>query len=656
MVEVPSPTSLVRFGVFELDRRSGELRKAGVRISLQEQALQVLTLLLERPGDLVTRDELRQRLWPDGTVVDFEHGLNAVVNRLRDTLGDSADSPRFIETLPRRGYRFVAPIERDRTPSPAVEAAPGASTEPSREFSTSAVAATIAPSSQRSASRRTRVAIGMVVVATIASAGAWKWLAGGAPISRVTLAVLPFKNLGSDPEREYLADGLTGETSASIAQIDPERLSVKGRTLRYKGTTKTVAEIGQELSVDYLLESAIRAEGARLRVTAALIRVRDQEYVWSQTYEREPASLLGLQKELSTAIAEQVRLRLSADRLSGIGRRQTQDAGAFDEYLRGRYLRDKRTPQANALALQHFERAVARDPNYALAWCELAATYAVSAINGDARPLEVWPRARDAATRAVRANPNLAESQLTAANISWWFDWDWRAAEAGTRRGIVLDPSNATAHLTLGHMLSQQGRHSEAASEVRRAQDLDPLSPLIHALSSQVAFQARDYPSAVDHARRTILVNSQFWIGYMQLGQAYERTGESDLALEALRDATRFSGGNSKAVSLRGYVLAKTGRIAEAREVLRTLEAVARERYMPPYAIALVHAGLGEREAMFDWLDKAYVARDVHLIFLPVDPKWDPYRTDARFQALVTRCGFTPTAATPAHTAITLTG
>jgi Flp pilus assembly protein TadD len=261
-------------------------------------------------------------------------------------------------------------------------------------------------------------------------------------------------------------------------------------------------------------------------------------------------------------------------------------------------------------------------------------------LNGDARPLEVWPRARDAATAAVRSNASLGEAQIAVGYLNWVLDWDWRAAETAFRLAIHLDPSNATAHRSLGHALSQSGLHAEAEAAMRRTRELEPLEPVTYALSAQVAFQARQYSAAVEHARRAILIDSQFWIGHMQLGQAYEQMGQPELALAALTDAARFSGSNSKVTSLRGYILAKTGRFNEAREVLRRLEADS-EGYVPPVAIALVHAGLGEREAVMEWLGKAYDARDVHLIYLPVDPKWDSIRDDSRFQALLTRCGFT---------------
>jgi TolB-like protein/Flp pilus assembly protein TadD len=484
--------------------------------------------------------------------------------------------------------------------------------------------------------------IALAVVAMVVGIVAWTRFDGNARGARVTLAVLPFEYLGNDPERAYLAAGLTEETSASLAQIDIERLIVKGRTLSYKGTAKTAVQIGQELSVDYLVESTIRAEGGRLRVTATLIRVRDQEHVWSRFYDREPTSLLGLQQELSTSIAEQIRLQLSPEYLRGVRQRQTRNADAYDAYLRGRYFQSRRTPVMTARAIQHYERAVALDSNYALAWSALASTYAASALNGDARPVEVWPRARDAAARALLADANLAEAQMAVGYVNWLLDWDWKAAEAAYRGAVRLDPSNAAAHRSLGHALSQAGQHTEAESAMRRMRDLEPLEPLSFALSSQVAFQARQYAAAAEHARQAVLLDSEFWIGFMQLGQAYEQMGQTDLALAALTDAARFSGSNSKASSLRGYLLAKSGRANEAREVLRRLESDSRERYVPPVAMALVHAGLGEGEAVFEWLAKAYDTRDVHLIYLPVDPKWDPYRADPRFEALLRRCGFAP--------------
>ena len=628
----PDQSRTLRFGDFELDPAAFELRRDGRVVRLGRQPMDVLLLLIERRGQLVSRAEIIDRLWGKDVFVDVDTGVNTAISKIRQALRDSAEAPLFVETVPGRGYRFVAAIE-DARPAPLppqADAIPDATPD--------AAPARVAP--QTGSRRRLLLAAAMLILAaTAAGGGLWFYAARSAP-DRVSLAVLPFVNLGNNPEHQYLADGFTDETAASLAQVDPEHLSVKGRTLRYKGTDKSVAEIGRELVVDYLLESSILIEGSRARVTAKLIRVRDEEHVWSQSYEREPTSFIAFQQELSTAIAEQIRLRLPADRVTGIGRRQTRDPEAYDAYLRGRHFQSLRTPESTARAVELFERAVALDPDYALAWAALSFTRAAGTINSDTRALDVWPLARDAAAQAIRANPGLAEAQLATGYVNWLLAWDWRRAEAAFREATRLDPSSAEAYRLLGHLLSQLGRHGEAAAAMRRARQLDPVAALEIALSSQVAFQARDYATALTYARQAILLESRLWIGYMQLAQAYEQLGEDTLALEALADATRLSGGNSKTVALRGYILGKTGRTGEAREVLNLLAAAAKERYVPPSAFAMVHAGLGNADAMFDWLNKAVDAQDVHLIFLPVDAKWDRYRADARFAALLARCNF----------------
>jgi TolB-like protein/DNA-binding winged helix-turn-helix (wHTH) protein/Flp pilus assembly protein TadD len=654
-----------RFGDCELDVAAYELRRRGRPVKLGRQPMDLLILLVEGRRQLVSRSDIVDRLWGKDVFVDVDTGVNTAISKIRQALRDSPEAPAFVETVPGKGYRFIATVETvfpstdlasggpepDLSPTrrevsgngsePAQpHAQPAAAPSTSAESAVARTVETIGPSGSRSGSR-SRLAVGLSIVVVAIAIVAFTRLKGGGVGSSVTLAVLPFANLGSDPEREYLAAGLTDETSASLAQIDPAHLSVKGRTLRYKGTTKTAAEIGQELSVDYLVESSIRAEGARLRVTVTLIRVRDQEHVWSQFYDREPTSLLGLQQELSTAIAEQVRLRLSPDRMSGLGRRQTQNEEAYDAYLRGRYQINRRTPDGNARAIELFNRALAIDPNYALAWSDLAFAYGAGTINGDARPADVGPRARAAALNAVRANPDLSEAQLARGYDLWMIEWDWKAAESALRLAVDLDPSNATAHRILGHALSQFGQQAEADTAMRRARELDPLDATNRGLSSVVAFQGRDAAAAIEHARRAISLDPGLWIGYIGLGQAYELAGDHALALEALADAARLpGGGNSKVLSLKGYILARMGRADAAREVLATLEALSRERYVPPYASALVYAGLGEREAMFDALEKAYAVRDVHLIYLPVGAQWDPYRTDPRFVDLLARCGF----------------
>jgi TolB-like protein/Flp pilus assembly protein TadD len=570
------PTFVGRFGAFSLDAGQFELRRDGRTVKLERQAMELLILLVERRGRLVSRPEIVRHLWGDAVFVDVDTGVNTAISKIRQALRDSAEAPTFIETVQGKGYRFIAPVEA----------------------------------------------------------------VSGPPTTAATIAVLPFENLTSVPDSEYLAAGLTEETSASLAQIDPAHLSVRGRTLRYKGTTKTVAEIGHELSVDYLVASSIRAEGIRLRVTVILIRVSDQEHVWSQSYEREATSLLGLQQELSEAIAQQIRLRLSPDRINGLGRRQTKIADAYDTYLRARFQAHRRTADGNARAIELYKRAIEIDPGYALAWADLAFTYAGACINGDAPPAVAGPRAREAAQKAVEANSNLSEAQLALGYGLWLIDWKWQASEAALQRAVDIDPSNVAAFRILGHALSQSGQHDKAAAAMRRSCELDPVDGLSRALSSQVAFQARDVAAAGDHARHAIALEPGLWIGHIELAQAYDGAGDHELALQAVADAVRFSGGNSKAVALRGYILARMGRVDAVREVMRGLDSMSNERYVPPFAMALVCAGLGDREAMFDFLDKAFAARDVHLMYLPVDMKWDTYRTDRRFGDLLVRCGF----------------
>jgi TolB-like protein/DNA-binding winged helix-turn-helix (wHTH) protein len=670
-LRLPDSAGTFRFLDFELDVGAYELRRHGRPVRIERQPMDLLLLLVERRRQLVSRGEIIDRLWGKDVFVDVETGVHTAIRKVRQALRDSPDAPTCVETVPGKGYRFIATVEIAGAPNDPVALSPTpppppdpAADAPLPEPSPEPLPAEVSPLAASGASTdaspllavpasfSSLAVIGLLVglVVTGLLVGAWMWMRTprdtGSRTAPLTLAVLPVTNLSGDPAREYLAEGLAEETAASLGQIDPEQMGVVARssTLRYRGTTKSAAEIGRDLGADYLVESSLRAEGSRLRVTSTLVRVRDQVQVWSQSYDREPTSLLGLQRELSIAIAEQIRLRLSPGRLEALARRQTQSPDAYDLYLRGRNFENQRTPVTTQRAIEYYTRATEVDPDYALAWAAIARVLAAGIINGDASPVEVLPRAREAAARAVETGPATAETQFALAYLKWCCEWDWPGDEAGLRRGLALDPRSAISHLTLGHELSQMGRHGEALLSTRRARELDPLSATITALSSHVAFQARDYRTALEYAGQAIVLDPEFWIGHMVRGQALEQLGEHESALEALTTAARFSGQNSKPLSLRAYILAKTGRADEARAMLRTLEDVAKTKYVPPYAMALIHAGLGERESVFVWLERAYTARDMHLIFLPVDPKWDAYRADPRFEALVVRCGFRRTA------------
>lgn len=640
-----SSPATYRFRGFELDVAAYELRREGQVILLERQPMDLLILLVERRRQLVSRRDIVDRLWGKGVFVDVEMGINTGIRKIRSALGDSPDTPTFVETVPRRGYRFIAPVELLTELRDAAVATSDSAALPTKtrlEEPRSDVPRVRSPARLLLA----LTLLALLLVAGVLALRAWRGNQGA--ISRVTLAVLPFDNLSGDPGREYMADGLAEDISVSLGRIDPDHLGVVARTstLAYKRTTKSAAAIGREIGADYLVESAIRAEGGRLRVTAKLIRAADQVQVWSESYDREPDSMLGLQQELSAAIAEQIRLRLSPERLDALERRHTRNAEAYDLYLRGHSFANQRTPATTLRAVDYFERATRLDPDYALAWAGLAMTLAASAINSDAPPLEVSPRAREAATRSVRADPNLAEAQHALGYVNWLLQWNWPAAEAAFRRAVTLDPRYAVAHRSLGHALSQMGRHGEASLSMKRARDLDPLYAMTHAMSSHVAFQARDYTAALELARQAIALDPEFWIGHMVLAQAHLEVGDIRAALNASTVATRFSGHNSKPLALRGYAFARAGRPAEALEVLNALEEASLTRYVPPYAMALVNAGLNRRDAAFDGLERAYRGRDVHLIFLTVDPKWDPFRSDPRFEGLLERCGFTRAAST----------
>ena len=615
--------------------------------------MDLLILLVARRGQLVSRGQIVDTLWGKDVFVDVENGINTAIRKLRQALRDAPDAPTFIETVPGKGYRFIATVESqsDTGPSPPAEALPSvASVDLSSAGAGTASAEGAAGVPQEGVGARVggrsggaRLALTAVMVAALAAVLLWAWKRPAESGTRVTIAVLPFDNLNRDATIDYLATGLTEDTIVSLGRIDPERVSVIGRTsiIVYTGTRKSLAEIGRELGADYLVESSLRAESSHLRITARLIRVGDQVQIWSESFDRNTGSILGLQQEISSAIAEQVRTRLSPARQLTLARRHTQNAEAYDFFLRGRHFMSQRTPEAMKLAIESLQRATDADPSYSLAWADLALAYGSSPVNSDVDPRRVSPLVRDAAARAVAANPDLAEAQHARGQVDWAFEWDWPAAEAAFRRAIELDPSYSFVHLVLAHLLSQTGRHVEAEPFMRRARELDPLNPLPNALSSQVAFQARDYAGALQHANRAIALDQEFWIGHQMRGQALEGLGDHELALKALATAARISGQNSKPISLTGYILGRSGRTAEARDVLGALETASRQRYIPPYALALVHAGLGEADAAFEWLDRAYAARDVHLMFLTVDVKWDRYRSDPRFGDLLARCGFT---------------
>ncbi|MDH4109675.1 MAG: winged helix-turn-helix domain-containing protein [Gammaproteobacteria bacterium] len=606
-----------RFGDFELDIDALQLRSQGAPVRLERRPMDLLILLVRNHGRLVTREEIIAALWPTRVIIDFDSGLNTLVRKVRNALGDSPDEPRFVETVPGRGYRFVAEV----TPaaSPGTVAAAGAVPEPSP--------------------RRLRpsfAVLGLLVIALAGALIAWQLYREPAP---ARIAVLPFENLTGSDEFDYLASGLAEETSATLGHVDPENLRVIGvvSARAMAGSALPVGDVGRELGVDFIVLSSLRLDRPRVRVTSRLIRTADGEQVWAASFDRELTNVLGLQSELSVAIAEQVRQRLSPDVLEAIARRQTSSPAAYELYLKGIYHWAQLSPDSIRRGLEFFEQAVTEDPTYALAWAGIAQVLSSSTINADARPADVVPIARAALEQALRYGADLAEVQYAQGYINVFVDWDFHAAEQATRRAVELDPNSAIAHMLLGLVLAQSGNHVEAAAMLRRARELDPLFPLTFANSANAARQAGDPALALEYARQAVAIGPEFWVGYLHLGATLSAMGDYEAALEAFSAAERYSGGNSKTQSARALTLVRLGRQDEARVVLAKMAERRNARYVPPYAFAIVHAVLGENDLAFESLEQAFAERDVHLIGLADDGRLLSLHGDPRFDTLLER-------------------
>jgi TolB-like protein/DNA-binding winged helix-turn-helix (wHTH) protein/Tfp pilus assembly protein PilF len=628
--EVQASPRRVRFGLFEADLAAGELRRQGTKVRLSAQPFEVLAMLLARPGDVVTREDLRQRLWPADTYVDFDHGLNAAVNKLREALGDSAEAPRYVETLPRRGYRFIAPVNGDV-----------------------AVAASVEPLTERPRRRRSPswlMAAGLLGLAALAGVLAQRRLTQRSPSVPPpirSVAVLPFVNLTPDAAEDYLAAVMTDALISDLAQIGSLRVISRTSVMQFKDTRRPLPEIGRTLDVDAIVEGTVLRSGERVLVSAKLVRASSDESLWAQKFERPVGDVLKLQAELADAIARQVR-REVADGAVGTPPARWVNPDAYELYLTGRYYQDKQLGWATEKAVPLFERAIAKDPNFAHAYVGLAE----SLIYGYP-PRDTMPRAKAAALRAIELDATLAEAHAALGTAQTFWDRDWTAAEGSFKRAIELEPSSSQAHHRYSQLLGALGRRQEALAHSRRALELDPLSSAIGHTLGRLLYFARDYPAAIAQYRRTLELDPQSYWAHMFLAVALEQTG-------AYREAaTEWTQAHTVALAGRdptrpipeevARVLAQAGSPEGYRALLRKRVEWEEKSVKGPVgssAIAILHARLGEKEAAFRWLERSFESHTRDLIYLKVEPAYDSLRDDPRFDALLRRVGLVSVANT----------
>jgi TolB-like protein/DNA-binding winged helix-turn-helix (wHTH) protein/Flp pilus assembly protein TadD len=636
-VHTPSTTSRgFRFGVFEFDPRAGELRRRGLKVRVRGRPLDILAILLERRPDLVSREGLRERLWAADTFVDFDHGLNAAINRLRDALGDTAENPRFIETVPRKGYRFIAPVETfGASPDSAAPAGPAEAPAPERAATTDGPA----PRVQRRAWVTGIVAAAAVAGIALTLATVWPRRAGrqsGVATGKVLLVVLPFENLSGTADQEYFSDGLTEELIAQLGALSPSRLGVIARTSaqQYKGAKKDIDQIGAELGVAYVVEGSVRRAGDRVRITAQLIQVADQTHLWAERYDRDVVDVLEIQSEVAMKVVRALAMEILDERSSRAV--PVRVFPALEEYMRGRFYREQGTESSVRRAMTHFERAIELDPGYAAAHAALADCHRLLAAPGweVERPGDLLPRARAAAERALQIDPRLAEAHVVLAMLRFDHEWDIPAAERGLREALALDPNSARAHLSYSGVLTATGRFNEAIGEAREALKLDPMAPPAEATLGIRLYYARRYDEAVAQLRRTIERTPGFPAAHWGLAETYWQQGRRDAALAEWRRAVDASGGSSYMRSRLASGLAAAGETTSARQILTEIESAASARYVAPFHLALVHAALGDSDRALDELERAQRDKSGWMVWLELERGFNSLRDTPRFRAL----------------------
>ncbi len=659
----PRPKSIYRFASFELHTTSGELRKHGYHVPLQDQPFRILCILLENPNELVTREQIRETLWAADTFVDFDRSLNKAMVKLRQALDDDADAPRFIETLPKRGYRFLIPVEIVTSEDSGSAGAATAIRQLEDHHAGNAIRNLASGENgvpgvnERDGSARTAAPAGRIIrwttrgLAAVACVVVAIWLAPAAwrdqllpPIFRPairSLAVLPLENLSGDPSQQYFADGMTDELTTSLARIQSLRVVSRTTMNQYRNSHKPIPEIAREVNVDAVIEGSVVRSGDKVRITTQLIDARRDRHLWAQSYEDTLTDVLEVQDMIALDVASQVRTNVGSGSRSFpvafAAPRAPIRPNAYDDLLRGKSELTKQDPDAMKKAAEYFQAAIDEDPGYARAYAGLADSYNLMANYQVLFTAQAYPRARGAAMKSLALDPDLAQAHLALARVKHHFEWDWAGAELEYKRTLELNPNYSVAHYAYAWFLTDIGRFDEAIRELRRAQELDPASIIVATNLGRSLYHARRYDEAIAELQRAVAMDPNRRFSHTFLRMAYEAKGMCPEALNEVRFIQTLIGGADDAGSIHVYAIC--GRADDARRAL----AVPNPRTQPVEDwvwTASAYAALGEKDRAYQWLDKGFEHRDFFLTELKTNPYFDPFRSDPRFQKLLDRMKF----------------
>jgi TolB-like protein/DNA-binding winged helix-turn-helix (wHTH) protein len=616
-----SKDALVRFGVFEADLRSGELRKCGVKVKIQELPFQALKLLLSRPNEVINRDQLRQALWPDDVYVDFDRGVISAINRLRDALGDSAENPVFIETVGRRGYRWIAPIHSQTLEAATQDRVPAAAEPESRDFMARYEIGLTTHAPNRGPQARLWLAAAILAVLGLAGFSLWRWRQ---PTPIASIVVLPFDNLSAPAFNDAFSDGLTDEIAASISHLDGVRVAGRRSAYVFKGKHDDLRDIGTRLNVEAVVEGSVQRAGDRTHVTVELNRTRDGFTIWSQTYDGTTGDWMQIEAQIAGSIA-----RTLARKISPKDSPAAHDPEAHALYLEARYLWNQRNYPAELKSVDLLQQAIARDPNYALAWAALADSLIAIGDVEDVDPAAYLPRARDAALKALQLDPSLAEAHAALGMLACHYDYDWATAEREYKKAFELNPSYASAHQYYALGLMAHGRFAEANAELDTASRLDPLALIVDVDLALLRKFQRDFDGVIVVSKNILQRDPNYHLGYSMLTTGYycERRWDDWRAADAKVSQGEFWGAMA------------SGHPDEIDRAIRKVTDQARAGARRPYDVAHFALVMGDRSLALDWLEKSYQHHDYWMLFINVDPEYDVIRSDPRFQAIVRRLG-----------------